>query len=66
MISAEISVNLEVMQVIISEMQHHPEVLGEVRRLRESFSHYAAGRLVKKFSGTPLEHLDAQLVFLLI
>jgi len=66
MISAEVSVNLEVMQVIISEMQHHPEVLGEVRRLREPFSRYAADRLVKKFRGTPLEQVDAQLVVKLL
>ena len=66
LISAEISGNLEVMQVIISEMQHHPEVLGEVRRLRESFSRHAAGQLAKKFSGTPLEQADARLVVKLL
>ena len=62
MISAEVSANLEVMRVIISEMQHYPEVLKEVRQLRESFSLYAASRLVKKFSGTPLEQIDTQLI----
>ena len=66
MISAEIGRNLEVMRVIISEMQHHPEVLEEVRRLRESFSLHVAGQLTEKFRETPPQQLDLQLVVKLL
>lgn len=60
--SDEFSASFEGMRIVMGGMQWHPEVLGAVRQMRESFSAHVATRLDTKLNGTPLETLDTQLM----